>query len=110
MKLAKIQIQGYRSLLNVDLLLRDLTVLIGPNGAGKTALLEVFSLLRRAAEGKLSERLEAFGGAQAVISQVEKNDAGATQFTWADSLNLDEWLQEYTLSDLWRMGTLGGRP
>jgi predicted ATPase len=40
----------------------------------------------------------------------EKNDLGATQFTWADSLNLQAWLEEYTLRDLWLMGTLGGRP
>lgn len=35
---------------------------------------------------------------------------GQTQFTWADTLDLDEWLEEYTLRDLWLMGTLGGRP
>jgi len=35
---------------------------------------------------------------------------GTTQFTWADNLSLEEWLKEYTLRDLWLMGTLGGRP
>lgn len=35
---------------------------------------------------------------------------GATSVTWADSLNLAAWLEEYTLRDLWLMGTLGGRP
>ncbi len=35
---------------------------------------------------------------------------GRTQFTWADTLDLAEWLEEYTLRDLWLMGTLGGRP
>jgi predicted ATPase len=35
---------------------------------------------------------------------------GQTQFTWADTMDLDEWLEEYTLRDLWLMGTLGGRP
>ncbi len=35
---------------------------------------------------------------------------GRTQFTWADTLDLTEWLEEYTLRDLWLMGTLGGRP
>lgn len=35
---------------------------------------------------------------------------GASSFTWADTLRLDEWLKEYTLDDLWLMGTLGGRP
>jgi len=35
---------------------------------------------------------------------------GQTRCTRADSLNLDEWLREYTLGELWLMGTLGGRP
>jgi len=35
---------------------------------------------------------------------------GRTQFTWVDSMDLEEWLEEYTLRDLWLMGTLGGRP
>lgn len=39
----------------------------------------------------------------------DKED-GATRFTWADQLNLDAWLDEYTLRDLWLMGNLGGRP
>ena len=41
-----------------------------------------------------------------VVDKVE----GASSFTWADTLRLDEWLKEYTLDDLWLMGTLGGRP
>jgi len=41
-----------------------------------------------------------------ILDKVE----GQTTVTWADSMNLDEWLREYTLGDLWLMGTLGGRP
>ena len=40
---------------------------------------------------------------------VDKID-DATSMTWADNLNLDAWLEEYTLRDLWLMGNLGGRP
>ncbi len=35
---------------------------------------------------------------------------GQTRFTWADTLNLQNWLAEYSLRDLWLMGHLGGRP
>jgi predicted ATPase len=35
---------------------------------------------------------------------------GRTTARWADELNLKDWLQEYTLDELWRIGTLGGRP
>ena len=37
-------------------------------------------------------------------------EEGRTSFTWADTLDLKEWLQEYTLDQLWLTGTLGGRP
>ena len=40
---------------------------------------------------------------------LDKTD-GQTSLTWADSLDLVEWLREYTLGELWLMGTLGGRP
>jgi predicted ATPase len=39
-----------------------------------------------------------------------EKEEGRTLVTWADDLDLDEWLKEYTLRDLWLMGTLGGRP
>lgn len=35
---------------------------------------------------------------------------GQTHCTWADTLDLSHWLREYTLGELWLMGTLGGRP
>ncbi|MBN1815560.1 MAG: AAA family ATPase, partial [Anaerolineae bacterium] len=41
---------------------------------------------------------------------VADKEEGVTRFTRADELNLDEWLAEYTLRDLWLMGNLGGRP
>jgi len=37
-------------------------------------------------------------------------EEGRTTLARADALDLDEWLREYTLSELWLMGTLGGRP
>jgi hypothetical protein len=32
------------------------------------------------------------------------DDAGCTTATWADSMDLDEWLAEYSLDEVWRMG------
>lgn len=69
MKLTELHIDGYRSLVNVTLPLRNLMAVIGPNGSGKTALLEVFLLLKYAAEKQLTDRLESLGGLQAVISR-----------------------------------------
>jgi len=35
---------------------------------------------------------------------------GLTTMTWADSLDLEKWLQEYSLDQVWAMNLIGGRP
>ncbi len=70
MRFQRIEIEGYRSLVDVSLPLRPLGVMIGPNGSGKTALLEVFLLMRNAAQEKLAESLEGWGGLSAILSKV----------------------------------------
>lgn len=40
---------------------------------------------------------------------MEVNDDGGASAIWADSMDLDQWLAEYTLDEVWRMGRMGGR-
>ncbi len=47
----RIYIDNYKSFVNFDLPLQDLTLLVGRNGAGKTAVLDVVYALRRLLEG-----------------------------------------------------------
>ncbi len=37
------------------------------------------------------------------------DDEGCASATWADSLDLNRWLAEYSLDEVWRMGRMGGR-
>jgi predicted ATPase len=37
------------------------------------------------------------------------NEQGAATATWASSLDLDAWLKDYSLDELWSMGRMGGR-
>jgi predicted ATPase len=37
-------------------------------------------------------------------------EEGAATMTWADTLDLEKWLEEYTLDQLWAMNLMGGRP
>jgi predicted ATPase len=37
------------------------------------------------------------------------DETGCTTATWADTMDLDEWLAEYSLDEVWRMGRMGGR-
>jgi predicted ATPase len=37
------------------------------------------------------------------------DEMGCTTATWADSMDLDKWLADYSLDEIWRMGRIGGR-
>jgi predicted ATPase len=39
----------------------------------------------------------------------DSTEEGMTTLTWADQLDLDEWLKEYSLDELWSSGRLGAR-
>lgn len=71
-------------------------------------------LLREASQRALvvvathSDRLVRFLKPEEVLV-IDMRDDGAAAATWADSLDLDAWLDEYTLDQLWRMGQMGGR-
>lgn len=43
---------------------------------------------------------------EVVIIDVED---GSAKLAWADSLDLEQWLAEYSLDEIWRMGRIGGR-
>ena len=46
----------------------------------------------------------------AEVLTINVNEDGAAEVTRADELDLDKWLEEYTLDEVWRMGRIGGRP
>jgi predicted ATPase len=48
----RIYVDNYKSLVNFELRLEDLTLLVGPNGAGKSAVLDVVFALRELLSGK----------------------------------------------------------
>jgi predicted ATPase len=55
-----------------------------------------------------SDRLIRFLNPEEVVV-MEMNDDGGASAIWADSMDLDQWLAEYTLDEIWRMGRMGGR-
>jgi predicted ATPase len=40
---------------------------------------------------------------------MDSDDDGCTTAKWGDTLDLDKWLEEYSLDEVWRMGRMGGR-
>jgi predicted ATPase len=43
----------------------------------------------------------------AEVVVMDSDDDGMATLTWADELNLAEWLNEYTMDELWSNGRLG---
>jgi predicted ATPase len=55
-----------------------------------------------------SDRLIRFLDPKEVVV-MDTDDDGCTTAKWGDTLALDEWLKEYSLDEIWRMGRMGGR-
>ena len=55
-----------------------------------------------------SDRLVRFLHPEEVVVMDIKEDGGAIA-TWADTMDLDAWLTEYSLDEVWQMGRMGGR-
>jgi predicted ATPase len=44
---------------------------------------------------------------EVIVMDLEED--GTVRATWGDQLDLDEWLKDYTLDEVWSMGLMGGR-
>jgi predicted ATPase len=95
--------------------LTALTLLDEPEVSLHPELLSLLAgLLREAAQRSQivvathSDRLIRFLKPAEVVVMDAAED-GTSTLTWADKLNLDQWLEEYTLDELWSNGRLGAR-
>lgn len=95
--------------------LTALTVLDEPEVSLHPELLSLLAGLLREAANRTqlvvathSDRLVRFLKPAEVVV-IDSADDGMAQLTWADRMDLDEWLAEYTLDEIWRMGRMGGR-
>ena len=56
-----------------------------------------------------SDRLVRFLEPKEVVVMDINEEDGAATMTWGDELDLDDWLTEYSLDEVWQMGIMGGR-
>jgi predicted ATPase len=66
-QLARIKLQGYKSIAECDLEMRRLNILIGPNGAGKSNFIGFFKLLQQMLQGNLQKAVSKAGGPDALL-------------------------------------------
>lgn len=55
-----------------------------------------------------SDRLISFLRPEEVVT-MDIGEDGLTTASWADTMGLDNWLDEFSLDEVWRMGRIGGR-
>jgi predicted ATPase len=55
-----------------------------------------------------SDRFVRFLRAEEVVV-IDSDEDGMSTLTWADQLDLGEWLKDYSLDELWSNGRLGAR-
>jgi len=70
-RLETISIKGFRRLQNIELEMRNLTVMIGANGSGKTSFLDILSVLAASASGNLENILQLKGGLNQILTRVK---------------------------------------
>ncbi|MDY6908916.1 MAG: AAA family ATPase [Thermodesulfobacteriota bacterium] len=73
-KINRIQITGFRRIMNLDLEIRPFMVLIGANGVGKTSFLDALSILSASASGNLNAALSQFGGVANLLTRGKSED------------------------------------
>lgn len=61
--LKRIKVNGFKSIVEIDLLIKKNNILIGANGAGKSNLISLFTFLNNLAQGKLKPFVADEGGA-----------------------------------------------
>ena len=65
--LDRIQLEGFKSIRELDLELRSLNVLIGANGAGKSNFISIFELLHQLVDQNLQNHVTKSGGADNLL-------------------------------------------
>ena len=95
--------------------LSTITMIDEPEVSLHPELLSILSELMREASTRTqlivathSDRLIRFLKPEEVVV-MDILDDGCASAVWADACDLDEWLSDYTLDEVWRMGRMGGR-
>lgn len=133
--LKRVVLRGFKSVKDMNLELRPLTVLVGANGAGKSNLVSFFKMLNEMMGGRLQQkvfrhllnncRVYHFHHTQVLISTqssplldsfdpeqvvVVDRQGKEPKFKRPDARELDAWLEEYTLGEIWEKNVIGGGP
>lgn len=95
--------------------LSPVTMIDEPEVSLHPELLSLLAELMKEAAGRTqvivathSDRLIRFLDPREVVV-MDIGEEGYALMQWADSMDLEKWLKEYSLDEVWRMGRMGGR-
>lgn len=92
-RIDKIEINGFRSIANLKLDIKDINVLIGGNGSGKSNFIGVFKFLREVTEGRLETYVKTSGGAESILHFGSKQTPEASFHVY-----LNDHVDQYEIS------------
>src|ERR1700685_3290032 len=90
MRLNAVRIAGYRSLYNVEVSPKNLTVLTGPNNSGKTNFVEALDFLAETSRHGLEVAINRKGGIENIIHRRMARTRRSLSFTIRIALDTDE--------------------
>jgi len=101
MKIARLDIEGFRSLRKISWQPGDLNVVIGPNGSGKSNLLRFLELIAVSAQGRLGKYIQSLGGMDPIVWD---GVADSIKFSLDTVLETDQLSPEHYELELIRLG------
>ena len=94
--------------------LTALTLLDEPEVSLHPELLSLWRIVARGIEPHTVDRRHTLRSADSILQPnevllMDSNEEGMSTVKWADELDLDKWLKDYSLDELWSNGRLGAR-
>lgn len=100
MAIRRMQVDGYRSLVDVTLDLDRITVIAGPNGSGKSNLYKALRLAHAAGGGRLARTIVRDGGMESIVHAAPRRGEPKVEL----AIELDDLVYEVVLATVGRGG------
>lgn len=84
MRLARLKVNNFKALTDVDMTFTPLTFLVGPNASGKSSVLQVFQFLRTRATYGIPGAIRAFGGVRWLPNMLRAQTPVQIEVWWED--------------------------
>ncbi|MBL7190438.1 AAA family ATPase [bacterium] len=98
-KLERIQVEGFKSIKNLDLKFSEINVLIGANGAGKSNFVSLYKMINNIIEENLQLYISKSGGSNSILHYGSKNTSYIVVIQYFEDDSKNEFKYYYSLTN-----------